>query len=149
MTIHANKTCSAAKPDQSTCNAPALRGSKFCFFHDPSKESERLEAQSHGGRQNRIKTLQGTTPDARIDDCRDAIALLVQTINQVRKGEIDPRIANSVGFLTNILMKALDHHEIENRIEQLEALLRVQSTTISLKPAGAEDEQLDEKPTLG
>jgi hypothetical protein len=30
----------------------------------------------------------------------DAIALISETINQVRRGQIDPRVANSVGFLT-------------------------------------------------
>ena len=71
-----------------------------------------------------------------VKDCGDAIALIAETINQVRKGEIDPRVANSVGFLANILIKAVDQVRLETRIEQLEALLKVQSLTIELDSKG-------------
>ena len=50
--------------------------------------------------------------------------MLSDTINQVRKGQIDPRVANAVGYLSNILIKALEQTEMEKRIEGLEALVR-------------------------
>jgi len=50
--------------------------------------------------------------------------LLSDTINQVRKGQIGPRVANAVGYLSNILIKALEQTEMEKRIEGLEALVR-------------------------
>lgn len=131
-----SKPCSAMKPDQSKCQAPALPGSEFCFFHDPSKAEKRREAQAQGGRQNRMKTLEDSTPDVKVEDCGDAIALLVQTINQVRKGEIDPRVANSVGFLSNILIKVVEQHKFETRIRQLEILLKVPSQTLDLTVTG-------------
>jgi hypothetical protein len=127
-----NKTCSATKPDQSKCQAPALPGSEFCFFHDPSKAEKRREAQAQGGRQNRMKTLEDSAPDVKVEDSGDAIALISDTINQVRKGKIDPRVANSVGFLANILLKAVERNKLETRIEQLEALLKVQTSTLDL-----------------
>src|ERR1035437_4172917 len=127
-----SKTCSATKPDESKCNAAAMPGSKFCFFHDPSNAKMRREAQAQGGRQNRMKTLESTAPDVKVEDCGDAIALISETINQVRKGQIDPRVANSVGFLANILIKAVEQNKLETRIEQLEALLKVQTSTIDL-----------------
>ena len=63
-----SKTCCATKPDQSNCRAPTLPGSEFCFFHDPSKAGERLEAQAQGGRQNRMKTLEATAQDVKVED---------------------------------------------------------------------------------
>ena len=72
----------------------------------------------------------------KVEDSGDAIALMSQTINQVRKGQIDPRIANSVGFLANILMKAVERDKLETRIEQLEALLKVQTPTLDLTVTG-------------
>lgn len=131
-----SKNCSATKPDDSKCQAPALPGSEFCFFHDPSKAEERREAQAQGGRQNRMKTLEATAQDVKVEDSGDARALLVQTINQVRKGEIDPRVANSVGFLANILIKALEQDKLEARIELLEAALKVQTPTLDLAVTG-------------
>jgi len=132
-----SKTCSATKTNQSNCQTTALPGSEFCFFHDPAKAEERREAQAKGGRQNRMKTLDPTAPDVKVEDCRDARALLVLTINQVLKGEIDPRVANTVGFLANILLKAMEQNMLETRIEQLEALLKVQTTTFDLTLTGA------------
>jgi hypothetical protein len=149
MNAPINKTCCATKRDQSKCQASASPGSEFCFFHDPSKAEERREAQAQGGRQNRMKTLDATAADVNVEDCGDARALLVRTINQVLKGEIDPRIANSVGFLTNLLMKAVEQHELETRIEQLEELLKVQTTTFDLTLTGTDDEQLSEKQATG
>jgi hypothetical protein len=142
MNAPISKTCCATKRDQSNCQAPVRPGSEFCFFHDPSKSEERREAQAQGGRRTRIKTLEATSPDVKVGDCGDAIALLVQTINQVLKGEIDPRVANSVGFLANILMKALEQDKLETRIEQLEALLKVRTSTLDLALTGTYDDQL-------
>jgi hypothetical protein len=130
------KICNATKPDQSICQAVALPGSEFCFFHDPSKAEQRREAQAQGGRQNRMKTLEDSAPDVKLEDSGDAIALITETINEARKGKIDPRVANSVGFLANILIKAVEKNKLETRIEQLEALLNVQPSTIDLTITG-------------
>jgi hypothetical protein len=132
MKTRTGKTCRASKPDESDCQAPALPGSNFCFFHDPSSAEKRREAQAQGGRQNRVRTLDPAAPDVKVEDCSDAIALIAATINQVRKGQIDPRVANCVGFLANILIKAVERDKLENRIEQLEALIKIQDTTSDL-----------------
>jgi hypothetical protein len=132
------KTCTATKQDATKCQAAAIPGSEFCFFHDPSKAEKRREAQAQGGRQNRMKTLEASAPDVKVEDSGDAIALISETINQVRKGQIDPRVANSVGFLANILIKAVERYKLETRIEQLEALLKVQTTTLDLSVTGTQ-----------
>jgi hypothetical protein len=130
------KRCNAQKPDGTSCNSPALPGSNFCFFHDPAKAAERREAQALGGRQNRIKTLDTTAPDVKVEDCGDVVALISETINQVRKGMIDPRVANSVGYLANVLIKAFEQDELETRIGRLEALLERRSETSELTMTG-------------
>ena|SRR5882672_3648435 len=73
MTTLVNKTSCATKPDGANCQARALPGPEFCFFHDPSKAEERRKAQ--GGRQNRIKTHEATSAEVEVEDCGDAIAL--------------------------------------------------------------------------
>jgi hypothetical protein len=101
-------SCKAQTPEGSQCQAAAIQDSDFCFFHDPSKTAERREARSTGGRQNRMKTLDPATSDMKIKDSRDVIALLSETINQVRKGQIDPRVANSVGYLAGITVRVFE-----------------------------------------
>jgi hypothetical protein len=117
------RLCEGVKPDGLRCQAAALLDSNFCFFHDPSKVAERREAHSAGGRQNRMKTLDAGASDVKIKDSGDVVALLSDTINQVRKGLIDPRIANSVGYLANITVRVFAQEELENRIARLEKVL--------------------------
>jgi hypothetical protein len=125
------KPCHGVKPDGSRCEVAALPGSDFCFFHDPSKADERREAQSLGGRQNRMRTLDATAPDVRVENCQDVVRLLSETINQVRKGQIDPRVANAVGYLANVLIRATEQGELERRLAELEALVKTPRPTLS------------------
>jgi hypothetical protein len=128
METKAVKTqCEALKPDGTRCLAAALPDSGFCFFHDPSRAAERQEAQAQGGKQNRLKALGAAAPDVRIENSSDLMALLSETINEVRKGQLDPRIANSVGYLANITIKVFEQHQLEARIHQLEELLNSRS----------------------
>ena len=122
------ESCKAMKPDGSSCQAAALPGSGFCFFHDPTKAEDRRAAQSAGGSQGRIKTLPEDAPDVKIEDCQDVAKLIAQTINQVRRGELDPRVANAVGYLANVLIKAVEQGDHEKRLEELEALISNRST---------------------
>jgi hypothetical protein len=116
--------CQAVKPDGSRCRVAALQGSRFCFFHDPAKAADRRAAQSYGGSQNRMKTLDADAPDVKVQDCRDVVALVSDTINQVRKGQLDPRVANAVGYLANVLIKAVEQGELEGRLAGLERLTK-------------------------
>jgi hypothetical protein len=63
--------------------------------------------------------------DVRIDTSLDVIEVLGETPNQVRKGDIDPRVANSVGILLNILLRALERGELEVRMARLELMLKI------------------------
>lgn len=133
----AKQSCKALTAEGSQCEAAAIHGSDFCFFHDPTKAAERKEAHAAGGRQNRMKTLDPETSDIKIKDSRDVIALLSETINQVRKGQLDPRIANSVGFLAGITIRVLEQNQLEDRIEKIEQLLKNRTKVTELTLTGS------------
>jgi len=133
--VMSKQQCEGVKPNGLQCQAAALADSGYCFFHDPSKAAERHEAHSAGGRQNRMKTLDPVAPDVIIQNCGDVVALLSETINQVRKGLIDPRVANSVGYLANQLVAVLAHRELD-RLERLEQMLGRQSNVPEFKLTG-------------
>lgn len=94
----AKKSCTATKRDGTGSQAAALPGSQFCFFHHPAKAAARRKAQSAGGRENRMRTLPADAPDVKAEDGARVVKHLAETINQVRRGEIDPRVANAVGY---------------------------------------------------
>ena len=131
-------SCQATKPDGSRCQAAALPGSGFCFFHDPARAAERRAAQSFGGSQNRMKTLAADAPDVKVADCRDVVQLIGATINQVRKGELDPRVANAVGYLANVLIKAVEQSETERRLDELEAIVKGPRSSNDLAKTGTD-----------
>ena len=127
MKAAARKICTAPKRDGTACQAAALPGSRFCFFHDPAKAAARRKAQSLGGRGNRMVTLPANTPDVKVEEGADVVRLLGQTINQVRRGQIDPRAANTVAYLSNVLLAATARREVESRIAELESLVKGRS----------------------
>jgi len=118
------KSCAATKRDGTACRAAALPGSRYCFFHDPVKAAARRNAQSRGGLANKMATLPADAPDVKVEDGADVVKLLSETINQVRRGEIDPRVANAVGYLSNIVLAATGQRELESRLAELESLFK-------------------------
>ena len=71
-----------------------------------------------------MKTLDPTALDVNVKDCQDVVRLISETINQVRKGQIDPRVANAVGYLANVLIRAVEQGEMERRLDELEAIVK-------------------------
>ncbi len=133
------RSCQGRKPDGGSCRTQATAGSDYCFFHDPAKAQERAAAQSAGGQRNRIAVLPTTAPDARLREAGDVVKLLAETINQVRRGEIDPKVANAVGYLGALLLKAIGATETENRLTALEAA--VKGRTAMSEPPFEEDRE--------
>ena len=112
--------CSQQKKDGQQCQSQAMRSGRFCWLHDPTVPPEtKRKAQSRGGRNNAVKaqsplpTLQEATP-------RAVISMLVSTINEVRTGQIDIRIANCLGFLSGHLTRIYETSELEERLIKLE-----------------------------
>lgn len=107
------------KEDGSLCGARALAGSSLCYFHDPARADDRKDAQRAGGRANRpAVTL--AAPRRPLKNAADVAALVAETIHHVRRGELDMKAANSVGFLSGVLLKALEQAELEDQLLLLE-----------------------------
>jgi hypothetical protein len=89
--------CSEPTRSGKRCRARAITGSRFCFFHDPGSTQERAAANKRGGEKKHYAVLPADTPDFPLAGARDVDALLGRIINQVLRGQIDPRIATTVG----------------------------------------------------
>jgi hypothetical protein len=124
-----DRLCQQILPDGRRCRARRISSSSYCFFHDPESKGKRMAAQRAGGmkNKNRMARLPELTPDAPLAEAKDVSRLLAQTINQVRRGELDPKVANAVGYLAGILLKSIQESEIETRVAALEAATRLPS----------------------
>ena len=115
--------CEFIKPDGTKCEAHAIKDSEFCYFHNPDiSDEEKREAQTRGG-QARALTIANPLPALQINKPEDTIVLLTDTINRVRAGELDIRIANSLGFLSDKLLRAFEITQLTEKVEVIEKLI--------------------------
>ena len=121
-----SRSCKAVTEDGQPCQAGVQAGSEFCFFHDPAKAAAREAARRAGGSVGKTAVLSPDIPDAPLGSVADVVTFLSQTINQVRRGEIDPRVANTIGYLSATLLRALEQGDIERRLAELEAIIKSQ-----------------------
>jgi hypothetical protein len=118
--------CEFKKRDGTRCKANARPGKRRCPFHDPQLAGQRAEARRRGGRERSRKAavLPAGTPDLLLASVGDVITLMGQTINQTRKGALEPRVANCIGYLASVLLRALESDKLVDRVEALEASKR-------------------------
>lgn len=134
------RQCKQIKANGARCDAYAIAGSEYCFAHDPSRAAERQVERQAGGRVGKTKVLPPNTPDAPLSSMADVVTLLGETINQVRRGEVDPKVANAVGYLASALLRALEQGNIEKRLAELETIVKGQGVPESPFDADLEDE---------
>lgn len=128
--------CKATRKDGQPCAAQAQADREFCFFHDPDKFEEAKAAQVKGGAVGQRATLDPTAvkpwrgQDGAITVLHtptvgDLLNLLSDTVDEVRTGRVDPKVANAVGYLTGIMLKCLQYDLLEERLTALEEAVGV------------------------
>lgn len=115
--------CEFAKGDGTQCRGHSLTGKAFCYFHDPETKDQLKESTVKGGKAACRPRKTVPESDYRLKSTHDVTGLLIDTINEVRSGELDPKISNAVGYLANILLKAFEQGEMDERIKRLEDIL--------------------------
>lgn len=108
--------------DGKRCNAYALKGKDYCFSHDPGSREKKAVAVREGGLVKQIK-IDGVLTPITVNTPKDVVKLLSTTISEVRDGSLDPRIANTIGFLSGHLIKAFEVAKLEDKIDEVKAVL--------------------------
>ena len=119
--------CRFQKKNGAKCNADTQAGKEVCVFHDPAKVEDGRRARRTGGinRSRAAAVLPAATPDHPLGTTKDVSDLLAESINQLRRGQLDPRVANAVGYLTSVLLRALEQGPLEERMAKLETTLGI------------------------
>jgi hypothetical protein len=112
------KKCKAIRPYGSNCDAWAMSDSDYCFTHNPETQADRLLANQKGGKSPK-KNL-NPLPALALRQTNEIVILLEETINKVRSGELDLKVANTVGFLSGHLLKAIELADLSGRVETIE-----------------------------
>lgn len=115
--------CKQAKADGSHCEAKPMKGSDYCFTHNPTTKDARLEASAKGGSVTK-QELQLLTDSLDLKDPNNTLILLADTIHRIRKvkddGSMDIKTANAIGFLSSKLIEAQKLISLEARLSRLE-----------------------------
>lgn len=117
--------CEFRKKNGQRCGADAQSEKTLCVFHDPAKAAADRRAKQLGGI-NRSRMEAAQPPDTAghpLNNVHDVSLLLGQSINQVRRGQLAPRVCTAVGYLAGILLSALQQGPLEKRLQRLETTL--------------------------
>ena len=115
--------CSHIKPDGEQCGAYAMTENDFCYLHNPDiPEEEKKQNQVKGG-SNRAVMVKDPLPVMPLKNPVDAVNLLADTINRVREGELDIRVANCIGVLSGHLIKAFEVASINEKVDVIEQVI--------------------------
>lgn len=119
--------CAYKKANGQKCQAQAMKGSKFCFTHNPKTRKEHALAVTKGGKLSRRNRL--NLEPVKTQSPQDVVKVLEQTINGIRSGEVPPNIANTVGYLCGHLLKAIELAKYANKLETIEKILTERKVT--------------------
>jgi len=111
-------TCKYRRKDSSWCRANAQATNGLCLFHDPEKAADGRRARRAGGisRSRVAAVLPPDTPDCPLEDARDVSKFLAQSINQLRRGQLDPKVDNALGYVASVLLRSLEQGRAEDRV---------------------------------
>lgn len=111
--------CTHLKENGDTCGAQSMIGSKFCFSHNPDCKDQKLEAVRRGGlhKPDKDERPLAPLPAKSVEDIRN---LIEDTVNRIRTEPLTHQKANSIGYLLNITINAIEVAEVEKRLEALE-----------------------------
>lgn len=128
--------CKATRKDGSPCRGEAMAGGDYCAFHAPEKADDFQSGRVKGGETGKRATLapsslkpwRGNAGDVDVMQSvapAELVNLLCHTIDDVRTGAIDPKVANSVGYLAGVIVKIQQYEALEERLAAIEEALGV------------------------
>jgi hypothetical protein len=96
----------------------------LCFVHSPLTAEARDRTRRANGRARMGR--RAVLPDAAevvLGGSQDVLRLLEQTATQVRRGELDSRVANCLCCIASVALRAIDQGDTEGRVRELEEQL--------------------------
>ena len=107
------------------CKGWPVRGSTYCFAHDPGSQQKRNIARQRGGKTSTAPlVLDETFSLQTIPEVKD---MLQRVTNASLRGEIDLNRARTAGYLASLIITCLKDYDLEKRMEAIEA--KIEETT--------------------
>ncbi|MDL1911527.1 hypothetical protein FBQ81_12695 [Chloroflexi bacterium CFX6] len=115
--------CKAKTTNGQPCRSQAIKGSQFCFIHDPAQGTKRAQARKKGGQRRRVAHHGDLSKiPAQVRTIGDVLAVLdyalIETLaheNSIQRGRLIVAIAGA-------FIEAIKTGEFEARLAALEEL---------------------------
>lgn len=118
------RKCKYILKNGNQCRATPQKNSDFCYFHNPSTNNEHFLSSKKGG-STKKKRIINSLEFIRLEESKDVVTLLTKTIQELRGEKIDVRVANAIGHLSNILLKAYELTSINSKVDELKSVLNL------------------------
>ena len=115
--------CEFQKTNGKSCGAPALTGSKLCFFHDPSQAEQRKQAQSAGGlasSEGRSGSEWEQVEPLGLETIEGIVQLVTEQLNELRGLEPSPRKGTAIFYGVGLLVRLYEALVLERRLSEVE-----------------------------
>ncbi len=112
--------CLGTNRDGNPCSAMPDPGATFCRWHDPDRESDRVEWRRKGGanRSNRARARKKMA-DA-VLTINDLDGLLCRALVQVAAGALEPGVGSAMSVIARTITTIRSTGELERWLEELE-----------------------------
>ena len=119
------RPCKGTNRQGQPCSATIQEGSEWCFFHDPLRAKDRVQARRRGGKARHGRQIGKVGEEAEIvlESAADVLALLERTANDLLKMENSVSRAKAMTGIASVAVSVIDTSELEGRLQALEAEL--------------------------
>ena len=119
--------CKGTTRNGEPCQAWAIEGRHYCFWHAPSAAAERRQAQARGGRARHGRHLEtgGDLEELQLQSVGDTLAILGMAIQDTARLENSVARNRALGYLCGVAIKAFEVSELEERMAALERTLEL------------------------
>jgi len=120
-----SKFCVATRVNGEPCNAYALSGSQFCYWHAPETAEQRQESRSRGGRARHGRSLivDEEVAGREFKSLTDMVDVLSLAIRSTLSLEPSVSRNRALGYLCRCWSDVFEVGELEQRLVRLEEAL--------------------------
>ena len=117
-----NSMCNAKTTAGKRCRAFAVKEG-LCALHADPKIAAEMGRRSGQARRSKDLLAQEQAQLSPPRTAQEVRVALGQFISDVRSRRLDPKVAGTLGYLANVLMKSIEVADIETRLAALESVL--------------------------